>query len=731
MKVPYVFVATCDKENIASIVQEVFGTSFPDISKKKQIHYLEKYLLDIGAKTIVCETSYLDKDYLIDYQNYYSRCFNQYSKTCARLHFFSNDFTYSDFIAHIDSIDNSILADLNDGYLGFSVIKPLPLTFIGKTCLETYNSVKRVNKKPNTNKVFITKPYIVNLLGIELKVNSIPFQEQDKAVSACATTSLWTLFHGISHMCTPNVPSPSEITINALGSYEKTINSFPNNGLSDDQVVMAMEEAKLKLHSSKVNTVLGFDQKTINKQIKEHIDSGIPVLAGSAIYRKKDNQSYCKVGYHTFVILGYKINSDEQVEQLYIHDDRVGPYAKLVLNGSKIKVQGTEIDQQLNGAPIENEQEPNAIIAHYDISVAGLEEMDEIVNIRSLKFATYPKIRLPYAQIYLLCLEMKGILNVIVKDLIQGQAKQCSSSSSIPEHEYIDYKIELVKSSELKKRYRASTTIDKEDRNKVIFNPLPKYAWLCSFYSSFLEIEAFDLIYDTTDIPLGKGFLYIVKQTTQGAKIASVAAEYYKNHSTNHEFEYPVNGSKAYLYDTLKKLALLDLSYHEKLDGLFGILYPPKEIKLKEAPDGHVKVNPEISDYIVYKKGITLEKVFSDRGEDSKLIWLITADGEILIGQDSASSGHPTLVNAKAARMGGEIHIKKNETSTQFILNGSSGRYSSQRSDQEKKPLLRNALHYFRGVFQEDIINLELYNSETKTSWIDEKTAIKVEIQGK
>ncbi len=724
MKVPYVFVARCSKENIASIVQEVFGTSFPDISKKKQIHYLEQYLLDIGAQTIVCETSYLDKDYLIDYQNYYSRCFNQYSKTCARLHFFNIEFTYSDFIEHIESTNNSTLDNLNNRYLGFTVIKPLPLTFIGKTCLETYNSKKRLNKKPDSERVFITKPYKVNLLGIDLEVNSIPFQEQDKAVSACATTSLWTLFHGIPHIHTPNVPSPSEITINALGSYEKTINSFPNNGLNDEQVIMAMEEAKLKLHSSKVDTVAGIDQSTINKQIKDHIDSGIPVLAGAAIYRKKADQKYCKVGFHTFVILGYKRSADD-IEWLYIHDDRVGPYAKLVLNGSKVEIEGTEIDNQLIGASTENQDEPRTITAHYDISVDKFEEKSEIANIRSLKFGTYPKIRLPYAQIYLLCLEMKAILDVRIKDMIQDKARQNNSKIDVEVDEYIEYKIELVKSSELKKRYRACQSINKEDRHKIIFSPLPKYIWLCSFHSKTLGgIGIFDLIYDTTDIPLGNGFLHIIKTSERGAKIATKTAAYYKESSMTPKFEYPVNGSKAYLYDTLRKLASLDLSYHEKLDGLFGILYPPKEIKAKEVLDGDVKKNPETSDYIVYKKGITLKKLFADSGENEKLIWLITADGVILIGTDSLSSGHPTLVNAKAARIGGEIHIQQNSTSTKFVLNGSSGRYSSQRSDEEKKPLLRNALYYFRGVFQEDTINLELYNSKTESSSIDQETSL-------
>lgn len=56
-----------------------------------QAKYIKNYLLssDIKAETIVVEHNYIDKDYLIDYSNYYSRSFEDIKKFTDRIHFFS------------------------------------------------------------------------------------------------------------------------------------------------------------------------------------------------------------------------------------------------------------------------------------------------------------------------------------------------------------------------------------------------------------------------------------------------------------------------------------------------------------------------------------------------------------------------------------------------------------------------------------------------------------------
>ncbi len=43
--------------------------------------YLNDYLKQIGCKTIIIETKYVDKNFLDDYSEYYSRCFQDIQKS--------------------------------------------------------------------------------------------------------------------------------------------------------------------------------------------------------------------------------------------------------------------------------------------------------------------------------------------------------------------------------------------------------------------------------------------------------------------------------------------------------------------------------------------------------------------------------------------------------------------------------------------------------------------------
>src|SRR6266851_2135071 len=62
---------------------------------KSHLSYLDEYFGTVGAKTILVESPYTDRDYLEDYAAYYARCHAEYKRRCARLHFFSKQFDKS------------------------------------------------------------------------------------------------------------------------------------------------------------------------------------------------------------------------------------------------------------------------------------------------------------------------------------------------------------------------------------------------------------------------------------------------------------------------------------------------------------------------------------------------------------------------------------------------------------------------------------------------------------
>jgi hypothetical protein len=184
-----------------------------DSNNNKHFDYLVKYLHDINVKTIVLEIGYYDKQYIEDYSKYYCRSFKHYSKKCLRLHFFSEQFDELMFKKFLCEYDANNTNDIYNSYCGFSVIKPIPLTIFGRTCLSTYPERRSDNE---TRHYTTNREYNVHLFGIEFKVHSVAFQEQDTQVFVCATTALWVAFQCTSKLFDHTIPTPYDITLSAI-----------------------------------------------------------------------------------------------------------------------------------------------------------------------------------------------------------------------------------------------------------------------------------------------------------------------------------------------------------------------------------------------------------------------------------------------------------------------------------------------------------------------------------
>lgn len=221
--------------NFNSLVSENY------IESKSHYYYFKGYFKDLKAKTILVEKKYIDKDYLEDFAGYYVSCFKHYLKRCSRYHFFDIAFRGSDFEDYLSDNNSSLtIKKLQKSYLGFVVIKPLPETIIGRTCLKTYPADNNRRHYP------ISRIYKANLFGTQLEVKTLAFQEQDKVVAACATSALWSVFHGTSLKFQHGVPSPFEITKLATASLPFESRTMPNKGLSTAMMAKAIKEVGLE-----------------------------------------------------------------------------------------------------------------------------------------------------------------------------------------------------------------------------------------------------------------------------------------------------------------------------------------------------------------------------------------------------------------------------------------------------------------------------------------------------
>lgn len=321
-------VAPLSAENLYKGLENRYATA-AEIAAHQHARYLFSYLTQIGAQTVVIEDPYVDGDYLDDFAVYYSKCFTQYDRWCRRLHFFTRHFTRDDFLKYLDC--SSPVADLQGSYLGFVVARPLPQTIIGRTVLQTYDADNGCRRFPAVAK------YSASLFGIDLSVMSLPFQEQDQVLAACATVALWSCFQKTSSLFGGSAPTPSAITRSASQTFHHG-RPIPSQGLSVEEICTAIRHVGLEPELVDLRTA----RPPLFSLVGGYLDMGIPVVLVVLIQG---------IGLHAITITGYSAQpvaqrADEipgvpgvpmkgrRVDKLYGHDDQIGPLARISIRQS-------------------------------------------------------------------------------------------------------------------------------------------------------------------------------------------------------------------------------------------------------------------------------------------------------------------------------------------------------------------------------------------------------------
>ena len=303
--------------SISGIVFPFNQTNFSALlGTSAQANYICQYLSDLKAKTCLIEKNYIDKNYLIDYQKFYSRSFEPIERFTNRIHFFSEDFSVEKFDQMLESNNTGIL---EKSYLGFVVSRPIkdsdgnPL--VGRTILQTYPT-----KTNGRKRFYITVDHNVSLYGVDLKVKSIPFQAQDQGVSACATIALWTTFQSLVRAFDVQERSPAEITEMAT-LFPSQSRVFPQSGLTLNQMITCIRATNLD-----VEIVNAADNEVITTAVKAYTFAGLPLI-GTLRLSKGASEDH-----HAVVIDGYQYDDKGNVTELYVHDDQIGPYSRVQPN---------------------------------------------------------------------------------------------------------------------------------------------------------------------------------------------------------------------------------------------------------------------------------------------------------------------------------------------------------------------------------------------------------------
>jgi hypothetical protein len=313
----------------------------------RQLKLIERHVknADPPCQSVIIERYYIDRDFMDEYSAFYSTNLYPYPNWCQRIHFFSlskNELRKR--IRDLARLATSAEANVEDqlefrheclefsyeAYLGFSVIKPLHGSPVGRTVIRHY---KEEAGKGQLRKFNCTRYYKVHLLGLELAVCGLVFQQQDVGVSACATTAVWSSLSKGREFEDILTPTPAQITRLATQYLAPSGRPMPSEGLTLEQMCQAVQSAQSSA------SVLRIENLTeARAYLHSAVSSGFaPILllelVGPISLLHAVTVAGMKVSRaHKPTLIGDRIDDEAgDLVSLYVNDDRTSPYFRVDL----------------------------------------------------------------------------------------------------------------------------------------------------------------------------------------------------------------------------------------------------------------------------------------------------------------------------------------------------------------------------------------------------------------
>ncbi len=478
-------------DELPELLSNLFGARRTTIERKLHLTYLNEYLPKMGVETILVEREYVDRDFLEDFAAYYVRCFAEYPRFCARLHFFAAAFEDDDFQKMLDG--SAEHAELQLGYRGFMVVKPLPETIVGRTCLATYDEGGR-RSYPTI------RACDAHLFGMDFPLKSLPFQEQDTAVARCATSALWSMFHATADLFRHAIPTPVSITRSATAHGNGR--ALPNHGLTGGEVAAAIKSCGLEPHA--VNVV---EQQMLQMTVYAYLRARIPLYLSFYLVDVAVDP-HEEMGRHAVAVTGYSLPPSSipvamddglliralRLDKLYVHDDGVGPFARMEF--------GDEVDWvDAFGDP----QTDRAL----STSWCGASAPGQVGTAKAVPITTiiplYHKIRVQFDSV----LAVVGAFNAQLEQLRQG--------SGIPGlNGVIEWDIFLSQVSDFKRDIRRQD-LPSAYKRSLLAKTMPRFLWRA--IGNVGDARVLELVFDATDLEQGSFVSRVVEYLKQGAYV--------------------------------------------------------------------------------------------------------------------------------------------------------------------------------------------------------------------
>lgn len=476
------------------------GASEEFVAGKFHSIYFRDYFRALKAKTIVVEEHYVDRDYLEDFVGYYGRCFRPPGRYCVRIHFFRSSFAVEDldnFLANQSNRKSFLRSKFKSKqYLGFVVVKPLPKTFIGRTCLRTYPTASTGRHFP------ALRDYDVSLFGVSLTVRSLAFQEQDTEVARCATAALWSTFQGTAKRFGHPVPTPIEITKHAMAIHGLQSRTLPaKDGLTLEQMGDAIRKMNLEPHFSEVPR-----REDLQAEAYAYLRAGVPVVMVASLVDTQDRLKAKRDrgrwdGRHALVLTGYHLSNQSvltfgdtsmywkatRIDKFYAHDDQVGPFSRLVLSAS--------------GSIYEWDDEHRRSRKTYFMESSWAGDSEELGSVlvvpETLIVPLYPKMRVTFREALAGMKEFASLLGNL------------SGFGYVSLPGVLEWDLFLTTGSELKSELFDEQLMTGAYAQEILTQSMPRFLWRAVAFQGVVPV--LELLFDATAILQGNFFFRAIE----------------------------------------------------------------------------------------------------------------------------------------------------------------------------------------------------------------------------
>ena len=441
-----------------------------------------------------------------------------YKKTCMRLIFFNENVGKlpSDEGFSFDSLDK-----YQDAYIGFMVVRPLPHAYIGRSAF-----LPTIEERQNIH--LIRPKEELHLFGKRLELKSLVFIQQDKSIGACSPTALWISLNGLkSQWDLGEIPAISEMTEMAGSHIELFNRSFPNMGLYIPQLELVIKE-------------LGLEPDFINPQSRDFYNPSeiiaaytrakIPVIIQIGLYeytKEYSNSLVEKDGVdipvknpdirHICVVSGVEIERDStgdqtksyfhlmKVKNLFIHDDRKGPYEHATLV-KKIWKDGNH--------------NPGYPFFLLDYTNKNYYEIERFWVLEGILIPNYPKIRISYDAIITVLINFTEAINSYrsprkinaLLDFAQTFKEAFIENAKVqfakpkPENDEdrisLNWDVYLTQAGYFKEELinERNTKRPEEAIRFLLSSDLPRFIWIAQGFFINDEKVSIEIVFDATDI---------------------------------------------------------------------------------------------------------------------------------------------------------------------------------------------------------------------------------------